>query len=261
MKNIISFKDFLAEAEKKNLGLSLTKIKTFETCPYRYYLQYIKKVKIPRGAYNPKFFKKGQAFHKILDSLIKTGVACDFNSKTLGDEVKGIKNLCQKIYSNNFVQELLEYPHHSEYPFSIFVEDKKLRAIKKQDKTADFYGIIDFWAENGSELYIVDWKTGKVAQDNEDTFLQVYLYAKAIQLLNNNKFSKINVGYYYVEHDTKLMKTLSVKELDEKIENLLEKAYSIPQSDDPSKFPAKPSGLCKWCPFGKESLGICEYEK
>jgi len=259
---MIDFKTLLNESSvKKSLGLSLTKIKSFETCPLKYYYQYVEKVKVPRGAYNPKFFKKGQAFHKILDSLIKTGVACDFNSSTLGDEVQGIKSLCKDIYSSEFVQELLKYPHKSEYPFSIYVQDKELTAINKQDKKADFYGIIDFFATNGDEAIIVDWKTGKVAQDNEDTFLQVYLYAKAIQLLNENKFSKFKIGYYYVEHDVKLMKTLTAKQLDEKIQNLLEKAYKIPISNDIKDFPANPSSLCKWCPFGKESLNICEYSK
>ena len=245
---------------KKNLGLSLTKIKVFETCPYKYYLQYIEKVKVPKSAYNPKFFKRGQAFHKIIDSLIKTGVACDFNSTTLGDEVIDIKNLCKQIYNSEFVQNLLKYEHRTEYPFSLYVyEDGTLNAINKIKKDADIYGIVDFFAENGDELIVVDWKTGKVATDNDDTFLQVYLYAKALQLLNNNKFKKFKVGYYYVEHQVPLFREITFEELNSKIENLLNKAYKIPKSNNKNDYPATPSPLCKWCPYGKESLNICEY--
>ena len=255
-------KEIIVETmSKKNLGLSLTKIKVFETCPYRYYLQYIEKVKVPKSAYNPKFFKKGQAFHKIIDSLIKTGVACDFNSTTLGDEVEDIKNLCKEIYNSNFVQDLLKYPHKSEYPFSIYVQpDGKLKAINKIKKDADIYGIIDFFAENGNELIVVDWKTGNIAQDTEDTFLQVYLYAKAIELITGKSYKNFKVGYYYVEHQFPLIRKLSKNELDEKIEKLLERAYKIPNSSNKEDFPPKP-GSCKWCPYGKESLNICEYSK
>ena len=246
----------------ESLGLSLTKIKTFEACPYRYYLQYIEKVKVPKSAYNPKFFKKGQAFHKILDSLIKTGATCDFNSTTLGDEVEGIKSLCKDIYTSDFVQNLLKYEHNSEYPFSIYAQpDGKLKAINRIKKDADLYGIIDFFAINKNELIVVDWKTGKVAQDTEDTFLQVYLYAKAVSLILGKDFSKYRIGYYYVEHKVPLIKELTGKELDEKIDNLLKRAFSIPNSITKTDYPATPGSHCKWCPYGKEALGICEFEK
>jgi len=249
-------------SKRKSLGLSLTKIKVFETCPYRYYLQYIEKVKVPKSSFNPKFFKKGQAFHKIIDSLIKTGVACDFHSTTLGDEVNDIKGMCEKIYESDFVQNLLKYPHYSEFPFSLYVDvDGKIEAINKIKKDADIYGIIDFFAINKDELIVVDWKTGKVAQDTEDTFLQVYLYAKAINILRGGRFKTFKVGYYYVEHETPLFKTLTIDELNEKINNLLQKAYNIPQSDNPDDFPAEPGSQCKWCPYGKGSLNICEYSK
>lgn len=249
------------KVEKKSLGLSLTKIKTFETCPYRYYLQYIEKVKIPKSAYNPKFFKRGQAFHKILDNLIKTGLVCNFNSTTLGDEVNGIKNLCKEIYNSEFVQGLLKFEHKSEVPFSLFIEDGKITALNKIKKDSDLKGYIDFYAIDGDTLYVVDWKTGKIGRDEEDTYLQVYLYAKALELLLQKKFKKYVVGFYYVEHNEKLLKELTSEELDFKIENLLNKAYSIPTINDKSKFPAIPSGACKWCPFGKDSLDICEFSK
>jgi len=246
----------------ESLGLSLTKIKTFETCPYRYYLQYIKKIKAPKSAYNPKFFKRGQAFHKIIDSLIKTGVACDFNSTTLGDEVEDIKNLCKEIYNSDFVQELLKLPHQSEYLFSIYVQpDGKLKAINRIKKDADLYGIIDFWAEDKNTLIVVDWKTGSVAQDTEDTFLQVYLYAKAIELITGKAYKKFRVGYYYVEHKVPLIKELTRDELDDRIEKLLERAFKIPNTTNEKDYPANPGTHCKWCPYGKDALNICEYSE
>ena len=246
--------------ENKNVGLSLTKIKTFETCPYRYYLQYVEKVKVPKTSYNPYFYKFGQAFHKILDSLIKTGIACDFNSTTLGDEVNNIKSLCQQIYENDFIQNLLKYPHESEVPFSIYVENGNLRAEKKYSRKADLAGYIDFYSIDGNTLYVIDWKTGKVAEDNENTFLQVYLYAKALELILNKPIKKFVIGYYYVEHDTKLIKELTKDELNDKITNLLDKTYKIPTTNNKKDYTANPGIYCKWCPFGKDALNICEYD-
>ena len=253
-------KKILEDLKKKNLGLSLTKIKVFEGCPYRYFLQYVEKVKVPKSAYNPKFFKRGQAFHKIIDSFIKTGVACDFNSTTLGDEVNDIKNLCGQIYNSTFVKDLLKYPHKSEYAFSLYIYEDTMEAISRIKRDADIYGIVDFYAENGDELIVVDWKTGRVASDADDTFLQVYLYAKALQLLNKNKFKRFKVGYYYVEHQVPLFRELTIEELDSKIADLVAKAYKIPNSEDKKDFPALPGKTCEWCPFGSKSLGICEFE-
>jgi len=245
----------------ERLGLSLTKIKTFEICPYRYYLQYIKKIKIPKNAYNPLFFKKGQAFHKILDNFIKTGIACDFNSETLGNEVEEIKNLCEKIYKSDFVQNLLKFEHASEVPFSIYIENNKLSAKPKYSRKADLSGYIDFYAIDGSTLYVIDWKTGKVANNTEDTFLQVYLYAKALELILNRNFKKFIVGYYYVEHEKELMKELSKKELDQKIEMILNKAFSIPNSNNKNDFPPIIGNHCKYCPFRKKGIEICKFER
>jgi ATP-dependent helicase/DNAse subunit B len=68
----------------KGLGLSLSKIKLFETCAYRYYLQYFAKETFDKEDYNPKFFKIGQFAHKYIESKIK-GIECKFNSETLTD--------------------------------------------------------------------------------------------------------------------------------------------------------------------------------
>ena len=120
-----TFKEFLTESEAKEikgLGLSLSKIKMFDNCPYRYYLQYFKKEKIDKNDYNPKFFKYGQFAHKYIESKIK-GVECKFNSSTLTDEDKQkATDNCQNVFNNKYISDMIAKGGEAEAGFSMYID-------------------------------------------------------------------------------------------------------------------------------------------
>jgi|SaaInlStandDraft_4_1057021.scaffolds.fasta_scaffold14509_4 hypothetical protein len=235
---------------KKGLGLSLTKIKTFETCSYRYFLQYIQKEKVDKKDYDPVFFKKGQFAHKWMESKIG-GLECKFDSSTLSDEDKeSIKGNCAKVFDNDYIKSILP-KGEAERGFSLNITSKEVdgfEATPRYSRSADFSGFIDFYAKVGNTLHLVDWKTGGKKGKDDDTFMQLFLYAKAQQKLDGG--NKFVLSFYYVDHDKIVTRELTLDELNKKIESIMKKAYSIPTSKSKKSFPATPGWYCKFCPFG-----------
>jgi len=246
--------------KKDRLGLSISKLKAFEKCPYFYYLRYIEKIKIDKKDYNPKFFKIGQFAHKYIDSSLK-GIECKFDSTTLtNDDKEQIKSRCDLILQDKLIQKLLKCNYKTEVPFSLNfnILNNSIEVKDKYSRKADIAGYIDFLAICGNTLYIIDWKTGNVAPDKPETYEQVMLYAKAALKLFGN-FKKIIVGYIYIDHNEKLLKEVTPEEIDKFIYDLIARGKKIPQSKNVEDFPPNPGTHCKWCPYGKNGNNFCKY--
>lgn len=239
------------EKATKGLGLSLSKIKTHENCPYKYYLQYLAKEKYDKEDYNPKFFKVGQFAHKWIESKIK-GTACEFNSSTLTDEDKSnISGNCAKVFDNDYVKSILG-KGESEKEFSMYINPSEIDGLEakgKASRSADFQGYIDYYAKTGSLVHIVDWKTGSKKGKDDDTFMQLFLYAKACQKLHGG--TKFKLSFYYIDHNKLVTRELNLSELNTKIETIVNKGINIPTQKNPNMFPAKPGWMCKYCPYSK----------
>jgi len=254
------------EKYKDRLSLSITKLKVYESCPYRYYLQNIVKEKVPKSEYNPKFFKIGQYAHKYMESKFKN-IPCQFKSSSLTkDDYENTSKKCDIALETPFVKKLLNLDYETEMPFSMnFMSDGTVEVSDKYSRKSDFAGFIDYYGIDKKEntLYVIDWKTGNVAKDNDETFLQVYLYAYALNvILKTRPFDKIVVGYYYLDHNEKLIREVKMTDLQRTIENLISRGLEIPHSDKAEDFPATPSEfVCKWCPYGYNGTGSCEFKK
>lgn len=253
MKVIQLLNEAPKEKATKGLGLSLTKIKTFDTCAYKYFLQYVQKEKYDAADFNPKFFKVGQFAHKWIESKIK-GIECKFDSETLTDEEKEktVGN-CARVFENDYIKSILG-KGEAEKEFSLYINPEEidgLEASPKFVKTADFHGYIDYYAKIGDTIHVVDWKTGAKKGTDDDTFMQLMLYAKACQKLDGG--SKFVLSFYYLDMKSKNLVTreFSLAELDEKIATIVEKGVNIPTQKDESAFPAKPGWWCRFCPYAQ----------
>lgn len=248
---------------KKGLGLSLSKIKTYETCPYKYYLQYLVKEKYDKKDFNPKFFKVGQFAHKWIESKIR-GIECKFDSETLSDEDKQkTMGNCAKVFEDEYIKSILG-KGEPEKEFSMYITPTETDGLEAKDtfiRTADFHGYIDYFAKIGDTLHIVDWKTGSKQGKSDDIFMQLFLYAKACQKLEGG--SKFVLTYFYVDHGKAVTRELNLSELNKKIETIVNKGVSIPTQKNPSLFPAQPNWYCKFCPYSKvrssDNKIPCEY--
>jgi len=253
---------------QKGLGLSLTKIKTFDMCEYKYFLQYIlpksknpenaeiqAKIKADKADFNPDYFKKGQLAHKHIESALK-GTVCDFKSTSLSDEdTKNTIDSCQSVYDNEYINSI-KHASKIEEPYALYItseEEDGLTASSVYDKKADFSGYIDFYAKIDDTIHVVDWKTGAAkTKKDDDTFMQLFIYAKACQKLFGG--SKFVLSYFYVNHGKIVTRELTVPELNGKLSAIVNKGISIPSTDDPNDYKAKPDG-CGYCPFSKVKNG------
>jgi len=244
----------------KGLGLSLSKIKMYENCAYRYYLQYIAKEKFDYKASDPKFFKIGQFAHKWIESKIK-GVECKFDSTTLTDYDKHTTiNNCASVFENDYIKDLISKGGEAEKGFSMYIDitsQDGLSATDRYSKNADFSGYIDFFVKDGNTLHLVDWKTGSVHGTDDEVFMQLMLYAKGMQKLEGGV--KFILSYFYTDHAKIVTREFTLSELNDKIQKIVEKGINIPTQNNPKLFVATPGNVCKYCPYSENN--VCEYKK
>ena len=214
------------------LAHSYSAIKLFENCPYRYYHQRIAKTVVDQGG---EASAHGERIHKALEDRIKEGT-------TLPSELNNLEPT---------VQVLEQYGKSG----SITAEQEltlnaKLEPTGWWSKDAWMRSKLDVLVTVGDKAMVVDWKTGKRRPD----FAQLELFALQVFL----QFPEINwVSSTFVW--TKDLNTdREVYTRDKKGElltKLLEKTKRIEAALEKDKWPAKPSGLCKFCPC----KDFCEY--
>lgn len=251
----------IKEAKVDRLALSITKLKMFESCAFRYYLKFIKKVKVDKRDYNPIYFKKGQFAHKYIDSKIK-GVDCLFNSTTLTDKDKeDIASQCDIILKDDFVKSLLSMKHESEIPFQINfnLENSSIQVEKKYSRKADFSGYVDFLGIDGDTLYVIDWKTGNIPTETNEIYEQVLLYAKAMLEIYGS-FKKVVVGYVYIDHQEKLIKEVTPEIIDSLLADLMGRGLKIPRSTQEKDFLPNTGKACERCEYGEAGNGACKHK-
>jgi hypothetical protein len=229
-----------------NINLSISKIKSYQNCQYKYYLQYIKKQKIESN-FNPKYFKIGQFAHKYIESRIKQK-ELKFNSTTLSREDK--KNIIAKyenIFHNYYLKDIL-IDCEVEVPFSLFIDENEIdgfRVQKKFIRKANFNGYIDLVNIQDKVANIIDWKTGL---NKSSDFTQLLLYAKAInKLYNVNRF---NLFYYYIDLNELDLKQVGITEVNNTMIELIDIGLEIQQKENEKEF-KKNKEYCKFCPFNK----------
>ncbi len=123
-------------------------------------------------------------------------------------------------------------------------------ALNREFEPRDFFAkdvwvraVVDLLIVRGSKAIIVDWKTGKVKND----FTQLKLTA-AILSRYMPEVDFFTLLYVWVKHNNVTDKTATLSKLTETWNELLPRATKIEKAIADMNFPAKPSGLCKYCP-------------
>ena len=233
------------------MRFSYSNISTFSQCPYRWYLQYKKRLKtLPEcNADNPLWL--GLGLHKGIECGVEAGIAeykSHFNIIT--DE--HLNWITQLEYQIPRVIELL--PEGGEHELEI--------------KTDDFVGYIDYIC--GDTLY--DFKFSNNI-DNYLTSPQLSIYKNKLELVRPDVKIK-HIKYIFVpkinirqKHKAKPPETLMEfrKRLMEHLEaskiEVIEVDYNnekVSHFDDccqylkiVDEFPKNPTRLCNWCPYQK----------
>jgi len=215
------------------LAHSFSAIKLFENCPKRYYLQRVTKEIQDEGSEASLY---GNRIHEALEARLK--------GSELTTETKKYEALCSaidKLAADPKAELLVEHQltlTENLTPTSWFAKDAWLRSI------------LDVLVVRGDQAIVMDWKTGKRRPD----FTQLQMFA--LQVFKHypdvNEVTSTFVWLKDMAMDAEVYKRDDANVM---WEDLLKRINRIYQSVESDNWPAKPSGLCRFCP----AKHMCEY--
>ena len=240
------------------LDLSVSKIKTFDSCAKKFKYLYIEK--IPRLEKPYHIFGKYlhlvlELFHKDLlenpqQNILELMSSCQekaletWGHKMDSEQKKETYDILQKYlttYKNTLKSKKQSKIIGLEKEFNICIDDLIL-----------LNGFIDLLKQDKDGVYSVeDYKSTKDKKYLKKDFFQLLIYAYATYLMFPN-IKKVRGKYIMLRHDFEVIETeFSLKEILSVEHKLLEYADRIKSE---RLFRANPTPLCPWC----DAVDICE---
>lgn len=239
---------------------SYSSMQTFFSCPLKYKLQYIDRIKATETRNIYGIF--GTSFHTLLEKYYQAG---NFSREELTKNWKTIfaaemkrGGLC--IIGNYDYQRLLKQGYPILQNFFTFQEENGnlIKPIAVEKKFKYYYkidgnriktsGKIDIILKTKEGFEVIDYKTGKV-KDNETT-LQLILYGIAFQKLYKKENYKVCL--HYLKTNTKKCFTITKKDKLRLFKKIKEFYYGVYTS---TFEPTPSSENCKYCQYkGKCSI-------
>lgn len=182
--------DFIYPYTDKNFSVS--KLKTFITCPRKFYFAYCKQLKSCDDEQNNAYV--GNLIHDYFmqcDDFSSQKLEAFLHQKASNPaELLDLEILKYKVEPFlKFQREILREREilHREFEFNIHIKD------------FCFHGRIDRIDRSGNQIFLIDYKVKNHFNINNEGFLQLYIYKKAIESLYQNY--SINALYYDVLGD------------------------------------------------------------
>ncbi len=214
------------------LSHSFSAIKMYENCPKRYYHQRVLKEVKDQGGEATIW---GERVHKFLEDRLA-------KATELPQEVARYDPLCQSIVKLAIGGELLVEQqltlNVALEPTSWFSQDAWMRSI------------VDVLIIRGDEAIMFDWKTGKRRPD----FSQLELFALQV-FKHYPEVKRVRTAFVWLKDLSMDHETYTRDNEPELWARLMNKVVRIEKSLETDNWPAKPSGLCNWCPC----KNFCEY--
>lgn len=214
------------------LSHSFSSIKMYENCPKRYYHQRVLKEVKDQGGEATIW---GERVHKFLEDRLA-------KATELPQEVARYDPLCQSIVKLAIGGELLVEQqltlNVALEPTSWFSKDAWMRSI------------VDVLVIRGDEAIMFDWKTGKRRPD----FSQLELFALQV-FKHYPEVKRVRTAFVWLKDLSMDHETYTRDNEPELWARLMNKVVRIEKSLETDNWPAKPSGLCNWCPC----KNFCEY--
>ena len=210
------------------LSHSYSSLKMYENCPKRYYHQRITKEVSDSGSEATRY---GERVHKALEERL-------LDDNVLSQETIQYEALC------NSIAKMKEHPDFSE----LLLEEK---LTVTEDFTPTGWWSDDAWLRSildvlvlfKDKAIVMDWKTGKRRPD----FTQLEMFA--LQVFSHfPHINRVTTSFVWLK-DMKQDKRSYCRELSLEMQvDLNGRIDRINKSLENDDFPAKPSGLCRWCP-------------
>ena len=215
------------------LSHSYSSIKLFENCPLRYYRQRITKDVVDEGGEASKY---GERIHAFLENRLK--------GSGLNAEIAQYEPLCLSVEKLARQGEL--------YIEKELVLTDNLTATGWWDADAWLRSKLDVLVIVGDEAVVMDWKTGK---RNADQFQMQMFAAQVFKHYPDVQRVKTSLVWLKtMEMDTNTYKRSSMNAIWAEIMKRIQRIHSSLEHDN---WPAKPSGLCRYCPCRHD----CDYAR
>lgn len=215
------------------LSHSYSSIKLFENCPLRYYRQRITKDVVDEGGEASKY---GERIHAFLENRLK--------GSGLNAEIAQYEPLCLSVEKLARQGEL--------YIEKELVLTDNLTATGWWDADAWLRSKLDVLVVVGDEAVVMDWKTGK---RNADQFQMQMFAAQVFKHYPDVQRVKTSLVWLKtMEMDTNTYKRSSMNAIWAEIMKRIQRIHSSLEHDN---WPAKPSGLCRYCPCRHD----CDYAR
>lgn len=203
---------------------SFSSIKMYMNCPLRYYHQRVRKAVSDPGSEATHY---GERIHKFLEDRLKTNT-------DLPQEAAVYEGLVSAILKGMKGELLVE----QELTLNI-----DLKPTGWFDKDAWLRTKIDVLVLDTKRAAVLDWKTGKRKPD----FDQLELYA--LQIFSHYpEVERVSVGFVWLKDKAMDREEYLRQDAADLWTKLLAQINRIEKSLETSTWPARPSGLCRFCP-------------
>ena len=215
-----------------NLSHSYSSLKLYENCPYRYYHQRIAKTVVDKGG---EASQHGERVHKHLEDRLRDKVDLPQELKHIEPLVNSFENLSA---GGDIFAELEMTLTKDLTPTSWWGEDAWMRSK------------LDVYIVKNNKSVVADWKTGKRRPD----FFQLELFALQV-FAHYQEVQSVTSSFVWIKDMAMDKQTYSRADAPRLWDKVLGKVQRIEQSVTYENWPAKPSGLCMYCPC----RNFCEY--
>lgn len=263
--------------KQKGMRMSKSRMLSYETCPYKFYLDYIEFKDEPRP--EPKEgspLQKGLDLHQVFEDYYTLPLASTI-SEPYEESIYNIlvqHPLTKKSqlenkdpYHNNLHHKVTDYEHlqkiynsHLEN-FAAYnlsrIEDvginnyiPEYREVTIYDPETHFLGILDRVEKREDGWYVIDYKTGRPGTLKK-YIMELSLYKYLFEVESGEKVAK--AGIYFSEDG----KERVIKLTEEDVNDALDELDLVRHNIKEEHFPKKRSYLCDCCCEQKE---ICELD-
>lgn len=204
---------------------SFSAIKMFENCPLQYYEVRIAKSVVNVGGEATKW---GERVHKHLEDRLKEGTE-------LPPESQSSEAICQALEKLSAGGELLVEQEAT--------LNESLQPTEWWGKAAWLRSKLDVLVIKGPWAAVFDWKTGKRRPD----FSQLELFALQT-FVHFPKVQTVHSKFLWIKDGKSDSEVYTRDQMPILWEKLLTRIKRIEKAAETNTWPAKPSGLCPWCP-------------
>ena len=224
---------------------SHSKIETYFSCPYKFKLKYIDKIKTPLEL--NKALPRGNLAHLIIENDYNYDVEFELTEVFTEQDRKETIEMLKIFEKSDIGKYYFKKDLKNEEEFSFKIQGNSLVLTTYWDKESWFRGKIDANYIENNMLNIVDYKTGKYKTPEQQNDSQTKMYA-IWGFLKYPEIDTISASFVYIEHLKENRFVYRRSQFSSLVKEFYSKTKEV-ETTEYYKFNVSP--LCGYCEFEK----------